>query len=124
MIFESILVIARPKKNGWGSHFGVQFSTAEVYDYTSEAGFRRVSRAEFADGEAVSVVRTIPWHQRHVVRARLYELMRNPLKYDLLQWNCETFAEWLTSGVARSAQVAGVLIAVGLVVAIALLART
>lgn len=124
MLFDPILVIARPKKNGLGVHFGVQFSSQEVYDYTSESGFRRIIRAEFADGQIISVVRAIPWHQAQFVRARLRALMRNPRQYDLLQWNCETFAEWLTSGVARSAQVAGVLIAVGLVLAIALLTRT
>lgn len=124
MLFEPIRVISRSKKNGIGTHFGVEFSPGEVYDYTYESGFRRVSRVEFADGLAITVERGIPWHQSGLVRARLYELMRNPRKYDLVNWNCETFAEWLTSGVPKSAQVAGALVLIGTVIAFAIAARS
>lgn len=105
MMFDSILVITRPKKNGIGTHFGVQFSEREVYDYTYEDGFRRTTIDAFADGADVTITREIPWHMAHVVRRRLDELARDPRAYDLLTWNCETFAEWLTSGVPRSSQV-------------------
>jgi hypothetical protein len=124
MIFAPIRVVARPKKNGLGTHFGVQFPSGEVYDYTVEAGFREVSSHTFADGETVTVVREIPWHQAPIVRERLAELRRNPRKYDLLEWNCETFAEWLTSGVPRSGQVIGGLLLVGTLLALAVLARS
>src|SRR6266853_2521871 len=98
MLFNLIRVVSRSKKNGLAVHFGVEFSSVEVYDYTFEDGFRRVTRRQFADGEPVTVVREIAWKQAPLVRARLNELMRNPRRYDLLSWNCETFAEWLTSG--------------------------
>lgn len=124
MLFDPIRVVTRPKKNGLGTHFGVQFPSGEVYDYTIEAGFRQVSGHEFADCEKVTVVREIPWHQAHIVRWRLAELARNPRKYDLLEWNCETFAEWLTSGMPKSAQVVGALVLLGGVLALALLSRS
>src|SRR5260221_162076 len=102
MQFDPILVITRPKKNGIGTHWGVRFSDDEVYDYTAEVGFRITTDEGFADGADVTTVRAIPRHMAHHVRARLEQLARNPLKYDLLNWNCETFAEWLTSGVPKS----------------------
>src|SRR5260221_6426726 len=123
MIFDSILVIARPKKTGVGIHFGVQFPDGTVYDYTLSDGLRRLSLDRFADGEQFTVVRQIPWHLAHIVRARLDQLARNPRKYDLLTWNCETFAEWLTSGVPKSNQINGALVLAGIVVTLAFLTR-
>jgi len=123
MFFDSIRVISRPKKNGLAAHYGVEFSNSEVYDYTIDEGFRRITRQQFADGESVTVVREIPWHQAPLVRARLNELMRNPRRYDLLSWNCETFAEWLTSGTPKSTQVNGAVFVVGMMVVVALAIR-
>jgi lecithin:retinol acyltransferase len=124
MLLSSIHVISRPKKNRLVTHFGVAFSSTEVYDYTPEEGFRRITLREFADGEPVAVVREIPWHQAAHVRARLNELIRNPRKYDLLTWNCETFAEWLTSGTPKSGQVIGGLFMLGIMLALALATRS
>jgi hypothetical protein len=114
MFFDSINVITRPKKNGVGQHWGVQFPEGYVYDYTAESGFRITNRHQFADGAQVTTVREIPWQEAQSVRARLDQVWRNPRRYDLLMWNCETFAEWLTSGVPKSAQVATALVGVGL----------
>lgn len=123
MLFDPIQVIARRKKSGAGTHFGVLFPDGTVYDYTAGADLRQVTLEDFLDGESPVVVREIPWYLTHAVYARLEELRRNPPKYSVLQWNCETFAEWLTSGVARSAQVAGAILVFGVVVAIAFAAR-
>jgi len=123
MFFNPIRVISRPKKNGFATHFGVEFSNVEVYDYTFDEGFRRTTSRQFADRESVTVVREIPWHQGPLVRARLNELMRNPRRYDLLSWNCETFAEWLTSGTPESTQANGAIFVVGIMVVVALAIR-
>ena len=124
MLFQPIRVITRPKKNGLGTHFGVEFPNGEVYDYTIDGGFRSISDGVFADGETVTVVREIPWHQAPLVKARLADLLRNPRKYDLLTWNCETFAEWLTSGVPKSAQVIGTIVLAGTILALVLAMRS
>lgn len=124
MWFNSIRVLTRPKKNGFGTHFGVEFPNGEVFDLTHEHGLRRISRAAFADGAEVVSIKELPWHEGITVRARLNEFARNPRKYDLLEWNCETFAEWLTSGVPKSSQVIGGLLLAGAVVALALMARS
>ncbi len=122
-MFDPILVITRPKKNGVGTHFGVHFPNGVVYDYTIGEDLRQITLNEFTDGAQVVVVREIPWHMAHIVRARLEELRRNPRKYHLLEWNCETFAEWLTSGVAKSTQVVGVILLTGVIIALALASK-
>jgi hypothetical protein len=123
MIFEPIRVITRPKRNAIGTHFGVHFPNGIVYDYTYEAGFRQVTLDEFTDNLPITVAREIPWQMAYIVKRRLHEVIRNPRKYHLLAWNCETFAEWLTSGVARSRQVVGALLLLGLAVAVAFNSR-
>jgi hypothetical protein len=113
MRFDPIRVVARRKKNGLGIHFGVAFPSGEIVDITIDEGYRQISTQEFADGEVVTVAREIPWSEGLFVRGRLDELRRNPRKYDLLSWNCETFAEYLTSGVAKSVQAVVLLLLIG-----------
>lgn len=124
MWMDPIRVLTRPKKNGLGTHFGVEFPSGEVFDLTYDHGLRRISREAFADGAEVISVKELPWHEGIAVRARLDEFARNPRKYDLLQWNCETFAEWLTSGEPKSGQVIGGLVLVGVIFALAMAARS
>jgi|CXWL01.1.fsa_nt_gi hypothetical protein len=120
MIFGPILVLARPKKSGLGTHWGVQFPDGNVYDYVAGLDLRVTTIQGFADGERVSIVRRIPWHMAPAVRARLQEISRNPRKYDLLEWNCESFANWLVAGIPTSAQVVGAVAVVALAALIAL----
>jgi hypothetical protein len=75
---------------------------------------RKTDDSGFAQGHDVTIVGSIPWDQAHIVKARLAELERNPRACDAFNWNCETFARWLTSGEARSEQVAGTLVLAGL----------
>jgi hypothetical protein len=124
MWFNPIRVLTRPKKNGLGTHFGVEFPSGEVFDLTYEHGLRQISREAFADGADVISVKELPWHEGITVRARLNEFARNPRKYDLLSWNCETFAEWLTSGVPKSEQVAGAVLLLIVVFGLAVAARS
>ena len=123
MIFTPIQVITRPKKNGVGTHFGVLFSDGTVFDYSLDEGLRQISLAEFSEGARIMVVREVPWHMANVVHARLEELRRNPRKYDFLGWNCETFAEWLTTGVPRSAQVTAGLLLTGVAMVLVIAAK-
>lgn len=122
-MFNSIFVITRRKKNGIGTHWGVQLPDGRVVDYIQDVGLRFTTQAGFAEGLAVTPVREIPWNMALTVRARLEEVMRNARKYDLLNWNCETFAEWLTAGVPKSGQVVGALLLIGLFVVVAVAAR-
>ncbi len=119
MVIESVVVLTRPKKNGFGTHWGVEFPGGVVVDYVLGIGLRVTNRRDFADGLPVTVLRRVPWHLTGAVRARLNDVIRNPKKYDLLQWNCETFAEWLTRGEAHSNQVTAALLLVGLFAVVA-----
>ena len=123
MLFDPILVITRPKKNGAGTHWGVRFPNGVVYDYVYGVNLRRTDDDGFADGADVAIVLEIPWHQAHLVRYRLEELERNPRKYDGLNWNCESFAKWLTTGEARSDQVIGALVLAGIVAVLYIAAK-
>jgi hypothetical protein len=112
MPFEPILLVTRQKYLVL-THWGVRFPDGTVYEYAPGVGLRKTNDEGFAQGHDVSIVGSIPWDQAHIVRARLFELQRNPRAYDAFNWNCETFARWLTSGEAKSEQVFGVLLLAG-----------
>jgi hypothetical protein len=92
-------------------------------DYTQEVGLRFTNRHGFSEGLPVTAVREVPWRLAWTVHSRLHELARNPRKYDLLHWNCETFAEWLTAGVPKSAQAAGLVFVLVVAVLAAIAAK-
>ena len=122
MSFEPILLVTR-RKYLVLTHWGVRFPDGTVYEYAPGVGLRRTDDVGFAEGHDVAIAGSIAWHQAPVVRARLAELERNPRAYDAFNWNCETFARWLTSGEAKSEQVAGVLILAGVVALFLAVAR-
>jgi len=117
-MFEPIRVLTRPKVAGLVTHWGVEFPEGFVVDYTKDHGLRFTTIREFGEGMPITVVREIPWALSAVVRERLEQVRRNPKQYDVLLWNCETFAEWLVAGVPKSAQVVGVLAVLGLLLAV------
>jgi hypothetical protein len=84
---------------------------------------RQISREAIADGAEVISVKELPRHEGITVRAGLNEFAHTPRKYDLFSWNCETFAEWLTSGVPKSEQVAGAVLLLIVVFGLAVAAR-
>jgi hypothetical protein len=120
----SIRVITRPKKSGLATHWGVQLPDGLVVDYTQGVGLRIVTFEGFSEGLPVSVVREVPMDMHWTIRERLDSLSSSPRRYDLLNWNCETFAEWLTAGVPKSEQVAGGLFVFALTVALVIAARS
>jgi hypothetical protein len=122
MVPLSIKVITRPKL-GFATHWGVLLPEGVVAEFSQEHGLRITSLAVFSQGLPVKIVKEVPWHLAAFVRARLEEVRRNPRQYDLLAWNCETFAEWLTSGIPKSGQVVGAVILVGIAIAVAFAAR-
>jgi len=113
-MFKPIRIISKPKAYGLVAHWGVQFPSGQVIDFTPEHGLRSTTLQEFAQGMPTSVVRELPWYLEGIVRERLEELRRNPRKYDLLQWNCETFANWLVVGIPTSTQVVGAMLLIAI----------
>jgi hypothetical protein len=121
MLSEPILVLARPKY-GVLTHYGVQFPDGTVYDYLPGENLRKTNVDCFAEGKDVTIIASIPWEHHFAVRARLRELERNPRKYEALNFNCEAFARWLTTGEAKSEQVKEWATLIGFSVLVALLA--
>ena len=105
---RQILVIARPKLNGLGEHFGVSVDNRVVH-YTADRGFEQVSIEEFAQGRDVRIDRLVsPGLHGEVVR-RLRQIAANPRPYHAMDWNCETFANWLSGTPSVSRQVVAAL---------------
>jgi NC domain. len=117
----SIAVIARQKLNGLGEHWGVRFPDGSVAHYTAEGDFQIVTHDGFAQGKAVKTVREVPIEREREVYQRLGQITRNPRRYHLTDWNCESFANWLTSEKPVSQQVGGwaIFALVGLAIAAA-----
>lgn len=91
-------------------HHGVHIGNGWVAELSKpwEGGtIRYVSLAEFARGGTVSLVH----HANALPPGAVLENVRrapSDLSYRLLDWNCEHFATWCATGVARSAQVEAV----------------
>lgn len=104
---NSIAVITRQKMNGLGEHWGVRLPDGSVAHYTAENHFQIVPYAGFAQGRKVKTVREVPVERAHEVYRRLDQIYRNPRPYHLTDWNCESFANWLTGEQPVSQQVGG-----------------
>lgn len=100
-----IMVIKRVKLIGPGEHWGVQLPDGQVAHYTAERDLEVVPFRDFAKGKEVKVVRTVPHHLSHEVFYRLNEAARVRRRYHATDWNCETFANWLTGEAPASQQV-------------------
>mgnify|MGYP000396837174 CR=1 FL=1 len=101
----SILVISRPKLVGVGEHWGVQLADGHVAHCSPTDGVCITSIEDFAQGKTVKILREVPAHLHYQVAQRLHLIFLQPRPYDLVSWNCETFANWLTGEKAESQQV-------------------
>lgn len=114
----SILVISRPKLSGPGEHWGVLFSDGRVAHCLPMRGACVTSIEDFSVGKDIAIRSEVAPALYGPVMQRLYAALRYPRAYDLLSWNCESFANWLTGKGPESSQVAGwamlVLLAIGL----------
>lgn len=99
-------VLSREKAGGLAQHFGVQFSDGKVVEFTP-TGVAIVSAQKFANGNPVVVVRTVPKHVEVHVKSRLAQALANPKAYNLFEWNCECFVNWLIGEKPVSKQVNG-----------------
>ena len=103
---DPIFVIARPKLQGPGEHFGVRLPNGIVVDCSWEAPIRSCSEQQFSAGMDVTIKRSVPKVFNNEIRRRLKHAMLCPRPYDPVKWNCEIFANWLTCAPPESAQVA------------------
>jgi len=100
-------VIARDKLTGFGEHWGVLLPSGMVAHNTEERNTHVVTFDEFAAGKPVKVIREIPPLEHRGAHWRLSAALAQPRPYDVLQYNCEIFANTVTGYEPESPQVKG-----------------
>lgn len=109
-----IAVIEREKLTGLGKHWGVLLPDGMVAHCTQERNAHIVTFAEFAAGKQVKEIRRVPPSEHYATLQRVRTALAQPRAYDLLQHNCEIFANRVTGYKPESPQVQGVLLVLGL----------
>jgi hypothetical protein len=102
-------ILARPKLNGLGEHWGVGLPGGLVAHNTAERGEHIVSYIDFACGKPVRIVRYIPHEQMDEAMQRVRVELAQPSGYDLLKNNCEVFANKVSGQNPESGQINGLL---------------
>ncbi len=110
-------VIRRPKLGGVEFHSGVLFSDGKVAQLDSKRGIEFMSVEEFACGRKVEVVRKVDRSLEHQARQRVFLAREQKRAYHVLDWNCETFANWVT-GAKPVSQEVGAWTVIALMVAV------
>lgn len=105
--YFNMAVIAREKLSGFGDHWGVQLPNGMVAHNTEERNVHLVTYEEFAAGKSVKVIREVPSSEHRGVMWRLQAELAAGRSYDLLQYNCEIFANMVTGYKPESPQVNG-----------------
>lgn len=119
----AVLVLSRPKLAGFGEHWGVRLPDGRVAHCMPVTGVCITSFEDFSEGKGVVVRCEVPPARLGEVVHRLNAALFYPRPYDLLSWNCESFANWLTGEEPKSSQVAGVSILLLLALVVAGLSR-
>lgn len=102
---SGIAVIARPKLNGLGEHWGVLLPNGMVAHTTDGKGPHYVTYQEFSAGKQVKEIRKVPMSEKQATLSRVHQEISQPSDYDLLANNCEIFANRITGGAPESQQV-------------------
>ncbi|OHA83387.1 MAG: hypothetical protein A2937_03625 [Candidatus Yonathbacteria bacterium RIFCSPLOWO2_01_FULL_47_33b] len=105
--YSRMAVIARDKLTGFGEHWGILLPTGYVAHNTDERNTHVVTFEEFAAGKPVKVIREVPPSEHRGTYWRLQAELAAARPYDLLQYNCEIFANTVTGYKPESPQVKG-----------------
>lgn len=108
-------VIARDKLTGFGKHWGLLLPDGMVAHCTEDRNGHMVTFEQFAAGKPVKVIRDVPPPEHRATYWRLNAALAQPRAYDLIQYNCEIFANTITGYEPESPQVKGWLFAAGLI---------
>lgn len=105
-----MLVIARPKHDGAGEHWGVLLPSNWVAHNTPERGEHISPLTEFAPN-GYRIIREVPPERLHDSLWRIRAAVQSPTArgaYHATKNNCQTFANRVTGEVPRSPAVEGV----------------
>lgn len=108
-------IIARDKLTGFGEHWGVLLPNDMVAHNTEGRNILIVKLDEFATGKPVKVIREVPPSEHRGTYWRLQAELAAARPYDLLQYNCEIFANTVTGYKPESPQVKWWLFVAGLI---------
>jgi hypothetical protein len=103
-------------------HYGVELPDGRCIELSPTKGIRFCTMPDFSAGKQVVIEKTIPYTT--FAYNRLIELIDGNKKYDLVNFNCEHFARYLTEGKAESFQVRDTFIVLACIVGIVVLARS
>ena len=95
-------VIARPKINGGGEHWGVLMPGNLVAHNTPERGEHVSTLLEFAPDGKFRVVRHVLPEHYHASMHRIQMALQSPSTYHATKNNCQSFANRVTGEQARS----------------------
>jgi hypothetical protein len=95
-------VIARPKFNGGGEHWGVLMPGNLVAHNTPERGEHISTLLEFAPDREFRVVRNVLPESFHASMHRIQMALQSPSAYHATKNNCQSFANRVTGEQARS----------------------
>ena len=112
----TLKLVYREKLAGFGKHYGAILPDGSYLDFSLE-GIRRCTQPEFAAGRQVFSEKEVKYSS-HVQR-RFEALVNGQLKYNLINFNCEHFARFLTEGESKSEQVNSSFLGLGLCFVIA-----
>lgn len=115
-----LYIVRRPKLSGLGYHYGVCLPDRSIVDYNSDSIVRQGDPFQFACNHLIEVVRQVPDSEAFNAHLRLQRASFFPSEYDLLHWNCETFATWLAGEEPRSDQVRWAILAAAAVAIVAI----
>ncbi len=102
---SDIFIIARPKLNGIGEHWGVHLPNGWVAHNTDDKGPLYVTLQEFQAGKSIKVIRKVPPTEYNSTLMRIQQEINNPQSYHLSANNCDVFANRVTGYVPESPQV-------------------
>jgi hypothetical protein len=112
-------IISRPKKSGFGEHWGVALPSGHIAHLTPN-GEEIVTPQQFAANLPVKIIKQAPHELTPEIMRRAIATTRNPGKYHLVGRNCETYATWLIGEKPHSPQVQGVLVLVVIILVLSL----
>lgn len=112
MYYQNMMaIIARPKLEGAGEHFGIYLGDGNVAHNTKDRGAHFVSLAEFHQDKKARVVQDLSNHNRTQIYWRVMDEISASRPYNLVSNNCENFANRVVGNKPESPQINMVILA-------------
>jgi len=103
-------IVARPKLNGLGEHWGVNLGNGYVAHNTQEKGAHLTTLINFQQGKKMRVVKDLSNYNSIQIHLKAMQEIQAKKPYDLIANNCETFANVVVGEKPASSQVSAVIL--------------